>query len=232
MIKKLIAASLLALTSTTAAAQCTKDTDCKGDRICVEGSCVDASPSQSSPAPQGRLSEVEGLELRGAQSKASTGLMLAGGTLLAGLGTAATNGEGDAPKALGGMTLVLAGAATPIAASASSRARQVAQARGIHLPQSTARLTAWSGYGLSMGLGTAVFAAGLSDQEISNGLILSLTALGALSATTMALDARSTVAAIEASTSQATLPAPLRPSAQLTASATRDGAVLGVVGSF
>src|SRR4051812_13033772 len=33
-----------------AAAQCTKDTDCKGDRICSAGECVDA-PTQVTAAP-------------------------------------------------------------------------------------------------------------------------------------------------------------------------------------
>jgi len=241
MFSKLITLTVLALGSTAAFAQCTKDTDCKGDRICVQGSCVAPQPSQGaqSPAQQpsstpttGALTQVEGLELQQARNKARTSLLLAGGTLLTGLGTAATNGSGDAPKVLGGMTLALAGAATPIAAGGNSQARRLAATRGVQLPASTARITAWTGYGLTMGLGTAVLAAGLSDAEISNGLILSLTALGALSATTMALDTMTTVSAVEAAQATAARPARRRPTAHLTASATRQGAMLGLVGTF
>jgi hypothetical protein len=31
-----------------ASAECTKDTDCKGDRVCVRGTCEDQAPSRSS----------------------------------------------------------------------------------------------------------------------------------------------------------------------------------------
>jgi hypothetical protein len=31
--------------------QCSKDMDCKGNRICVKGACVDPSPSSSTPSP-------------------------------------------------------------------------------------------------------------------------------------------------------------------------------------
>jgi hypothetical protein len=42
------ALALTALFTGEAAAQCTKDTDCKGDRICQDGSCVAVAPA---PAP-------------------------------------------------------------------------------------------------------------------------------------------------------------------------------------
>lgn len=37
------------LVAQPARAQCTKDTDCKGSRVCNQGACVDASPSQQTP---------------------------------------------------------------------------------------------------------------------------------------------------------------------------------------
>ncbi len=44
---------VLALASGNAAAQCTKDTDCKGDRICSGGECVEsAAPAASPPRPK------------------------------------------------------------------------------------------------------------------------------------------------------------------------------------
>ncbi len=241
MLNQIIAMSSLMLLSAPAFAQCTKDTDCKGDRICVEGTCTapstTASPATAPTAPAPRATTqiptgVDRLELQQARSKAKTSLIMAGGTLLTGLGTAATNGAGDAPKVLGGITLGLAGAATPVAAGGSSQARRLALSRGVTLKPSTARATAWTGYGLTMGLGTVVFAAGLSEAIISNELILSLTALGALSSATMALDTLATVSAIEAQSPTTRRPKRLTPTASLTASATADGAMMGLVGTF
>lgn len=37
--------------ASSAAGQCTKDTDCKGSRVCVAGSCVDAGPADHSAEP-------------------------------------------------------------------------------------------------------------------------------------------------------------------------------------
>ncbi|HEY3495547.1 MAG TPA: hypothetical protein VGK73_12710 [Polyangiaceae bacterium] len=36
--------------SATVHAQCTKDTDCKGERVCEEGACVPGSPAPAAPA--------------------------------------------------------------------------------------------------------------------------------------------------------------------------------------
>jgi len=41
----------------TSLAQCTKDTDCKGNRICVEGACVDASSTT------GEVSDLQNMAL-------------------------------------------------------------------------------------------------------------------------------------------------------------------------
>jgi hypothetical protein len=47
-----VAALLLALSSTGLAAQCHKDTDCKGDRVCEDGTCVEPPPGViPEPAP-------------------------------------------------------------------------------------------------------------------------------------------------------------------------------------
>ena len=37
--------------SRDARAECTTDIECKGDRICVDGACVDPAPAVASPAP-------------------------------------------------------------------------------------------------------------------------------------------------------------------------------------
>ncbi|HEY8211436.1 MAG TPA: hypothetical protein VIG99_28325 [Myxococcaceae bacterium] len=48
LLRVLVAVSVLAVPG-VALAQCTKDTECKGDRVCERGACV--SPSERAPAP-------------------------------------------------------------------------------------------------------------------------------------------------------------------------------------
>jgi hypothetical protein len=43
--------SVFVLGASSAAGQCTKDTDCKGNRICVNGACVDPGPSVNAAEP-------------------------------------------------------------------------------------------------------------------------------------------------------------------------------------
>jgi hypothetical protein len=232
-------AILVGLTgSLNAHAQCADDMGCKGDRICVNSECVappnstEVAPTASTPLKTGSLTEVQDLQLSQAQAKATTGLVLGAGTLLMGAATAATNGSGTAPKVLGGLTLALAGMATPIAAAGGGQARRVGRNNGRTMRASSSNIVGWSGYGASMGLGLAVFAAGLNDAEISNGLILSITALGSLSSLTMALDTYSTIQAVKSDDSSARNDQRNRPAAQLAAAVTHKGATVGIVGRF
>ena len=179
------------------------------------------------------LSEVQQMELGQSISAAQTSLYLSGGTLAMGLATMATNGAGTAPRVLGGATLLLAGISTPVAASAGSRARRVGSMRGIYSPASTNRMIAWGGYGLTMGLGTAVFAAGLSEADISNELIFSLTALSSLSTIAMAQDSMSSIRlAGQPSAAEAAALSPARPEVYFTAAAVPGQASVGLVGRF
>lgn len=47
--RALLVASLVLFSAAKASAQCTKDTDCKGDRVCEDGKCT--SPAALPPAP-------------------------------------------------------------------------------------------------------------------------------------------------------------------------------------
>jgi len=58
----LAATALALLWSSHASAQCTKDTDCRGDRICQQGTCVSPAPpppNVSAPAPGPAAAPVE-----------------------------------------------------------------------------------------------------------------------------------------------------------------------------
>jgi hypothetical protein len=180
------------------------------------------------------LSEIQHLELSQSLSTAQTSLYLGGGTVVMGLATIATNGAGTAPRVFGGATLLLAGASTPMAASAGSRARRVASMRGIHTPSSSSRMLAWGGYGLTMGLGTAVFAAGLSEADISSRLIFSLTALSGLSTIAMAQDSMASIrlAAQPTTQEEAATVRPAGPEIHFTAAVLPGQASVGLIGSF
>jgi hypothetical protein len=41
-------------TTPTSGAGCSKDTDCKGDRICVQGQCADPKAAAGAPTPTAR----------------------------------------------------------------------------------------------------------------------------------------------------------------------------------
>jgi hypothetical protein len=77
-------AASVALWSSFARAQCTKDTECKGERICNQGVCQTALAAQPLVAPA-RASTAVAPAARA--RRRSTGLMV-GGIVLASLGTA------------------------------------------------------------------------------------------------------------------------------------------------
>lgn len=64
---------LFLLTSSIARADCSKDTDCKGNRICDEGRCVAPEPSQRSASehsePEGRAAGRVGVSFVGEDDK-------------------------------------------------------------------------------------------------------------------------------------------------------------------
>lgn len=76
-------AASFALWSGAARAQCTKDTECKGDRICNQGVCQTAPLAQPLAAPARASAIAPAARAR----RRSTGLMV-GGIVLTSLGTA------------------------------------------------------------------------------------------------------------------------------------------------
>jgi hypothetical protein len=54
---------LLSVVTPIATAQCTKDTDCKGNRVCVKGGCVDPAAHDATPSRSSDLSRAEAKRL-------------------------------------------------------------------------------------------------------------------------------------------------------------------------
>jgi hypothetical protein len=62
-----------------AAAQCTKDVDCKGDRVCVEGACAAPAPVVApATAPQPQVVVVDPKRVPPKTKRQSTGLFVLG----------------------------------------------------------------------------------------------------------------------------------------------------------
>lgn len=85
--------SLLCL-GRAATAECTKDTDCKGSRICEQGQCVASNEPVESPvthveSPRETPRELRGSAVRGGTHRRSTGLMVTGIVLTAAGGISA-----------------------------------------------------------------------------------------------------------------------------------------------
>lgn len=58
-IGSLVLCTSLFMASSPASAQCAKDTDCKGDRVCEAGRCVGSSASRGDPVPPARPPTTE-----------------------------------------------------------------------------------------------------------------------------------------------------------------------------
>mgnify|MGYP007063378153 CR=1 FL=1 len=222
-------------------AQCANDMDCKGDRICVDNACADPTTEATSttgqpartPATVTTLTDVDRMELERARSKAGTALGLAAGTVLFGVATAATNnGDPIAPQVLGTITLGLSAVATPIAAGGGKQARRIGRSMGLDVDPDITTVTGWTGYGIGMGLGTVVLAAGLPGAYIDSGLILSLTALGSASAMAMSFDTKAVVLKVEEAGASARIQQP-RVQTRFVAGLHPDGGgTIGWVGTF
>jgi len=145
----------LLLCSAAAQAGCEKDTDCKGDRICLGGEC--RAPAPAAFAPQAR-------DVRAGWSKGAgiTGLVLA--PIVLGLFTAAAvtlpdkNGSAIPAAPLGGAGLVLHIVAGGIAGGGAGSARGVKHNLGL-------LISGWALYGLSILYTALEFAIGYAIAE-------------------------------------------------------------------
>ena len=197
-----LVAVVAALGAASASAQCTKDTDCKGERICAKGECV--APQGTAAATPAPLPAVAPAPLAPAPSAVDfanrpmllkpshwahpagvTGLVM--GSLVVGFGvlSAVFNGDTVPSVSMGVLALLCGAIGAPIVAIGGSSARFDDSVTG----SPGTRVVGWVGYGLAMALGAVMVVLGIEGVTFTNGLILAVAGLGASSLACLAVDA-------------------------------------------
>jgi hypothetical protein len=208
---------------------CSKDADCKGNRICEQSVCVE--PRSAAPVtPERPLSD--GWALGGG----IMGLVTVAPFTGLGIAAALTNEDTIPSVPLGGSATVLAAIVSPLVFGSGRSARRGAMVRGVV----GLRVTGWVSYGLCLGNAIVMIALGLSDVFVPSWEIVLATVIGDISLISFSIDAlvshKQAKRAIEAqvgnvskSDSFLTLSpavAPVKSESGVT------GGVLGLVGSF
>ncbi|MGI5864360.1 MAG: dickkopf-related protein [Myxococcales bacterium] len=193
-------AGLLAL-SAPARAQCTKDTDCKGDRICINGACTSPAPAPSpysapapaptsyttAPAPYAQPAPAYAPRpMRTGWATGAGALGIASGVLVFGLalGAEALNGTDEAlPVGIAATTLFAA--MSPVVAGGAGSARSDPRVDGLL----GMRILGWTTYGLGMANALVLVAIGLADGSPDTGLITLAGGLGLVSLVSLSIDA-------------------------------------------
>lgn len=185
-----------------ARAECGADNDCKGDRVCEQGVCVDPKPSAPAalPAPPRvtALSQADVDALGRARSLGRAGMWIGIAGAPFALGAALLNGSGDLPILLGGVAAASVGAAVPVGMSGGSVARAVGKQHGIRVSTGGLRPVVWIGYGCTLAAATGMITIGILDGYVPTELILSTTALGTVTAIGTSIDASSAARQVEA----------------------------------
>ena len=191
--------------------ECTKDTDCKGDRICHNGTCmapedaktpVVVTPAKPAPqpAPQPVLTMAPAVGIpnmhggtarlvRTTRAGATAGYVGAISTGAFGALSAATAGESyGLSLGSGSLALLSTVIATPIAATPGQQVRQYMRANGAFVPTSGYAIAGWTTYTLAVVNGAGLVVIGAAE-EVPAGLIVSCSLLGMASSLLMAADA-------------------------------------------
>jgi hypothetical protein len=171
----LVLAALLALPG-TARAQCVKDTDCKGDRICSAGSCVDAAPR----------AQVKVWALSAGASGVVSGGLTLGMAFAADILPRENPEDPIPPIAIGGTYLLTTIIQGPIIAAGGRSARVAAGVDG----ERGARVGGWIFYGVGIASFPAIVVYGFSQEgPPPPGWILGSGLACALSQALLAVDA-------------------------------------------
>ena len=148
-----------------------KDTDCKGDRICVEEECVDPPAGSAVTAPTEPRADPH--ELRYARSAIGQSAGLGGlgwglggagfvsGLAAVGLGIA----DEDGWQGAAGASILLFGVAVPIAGGSGARARAGLARIGVPSHGAGGRITAWIFYISGMTFAAAAIGLGIADVD-------------------------------------------------------------------
>ncbi len=167
--------------------------DCKGDRICDSGECIDPNGTKpSAPAPG--VSGDTAAKLDSINSNIAAGYVGASGTLL--FGIAATALEEEPATITGAIALLSIGVSLPIASGGGVKARRVGRAAGVKVPSLALPIVAWVAYGVTVAEGSALVAIGFTGGYVPKELIITTVATGFGATMAMSADAKFSRAAV------------------------------------
>ena len=173
-------------------AGCTKDTDCKGTRICEEGICVEGGALPAPPSEDVRPRHTR----RGSgwgRGAGILGYVGAGAALLLAAGSEFTKAEQIPSLPLGVAATGLIAALGPVVFSGGASSRRALESDGIM----GMRIAGWIAYGLSLTNAVGLVALGVAEIEPVDGLILITGAVGSAGLLMLALDAAASAAGVE-----------------------------------
>lgn len=157
---------------------CSKDTDCKGNRVCEQNVCVE--PRSAAPVtPERPLSD--GWALGGA----IMGLVIVAPVTGLGIASALTNDNTVPSVPLGGSATVLTAIVSPLVFGSGRSARRGAMVRGVV----GLTVTGWVTYGLCLGNAIVMIALGLSDVFVPSWEIVLATVMADVSLISFSIDA-------------------------------------------
>ena len=111
------------LFSAQAKAGCETDMDCKGDRVCNQGVCMDPKSSGTEAAKTNGITEAQGFELERARAKARIGYGGAIATAALGASSLLLYDDDISSILLGAGALITAGITVPMASGGGASAR-------------------------------------------------------------------------------------------------------------
>jgi hypothetical protein len=165
--------------------QCTRDVECKGERVCINGECVEPAVKSNAIATSGSSETSDNNGSAGwAFGAAITGYVCAPIILGLGISSAATTGE-DPSLALGISAFSVGVVALPIISVGGLSARSGTKARGAP----GLRIPGYIAYGLALANGAVLVGLGIADVTMPAAPIITCSVLGAAGCVLMATDA-------------------------------------------
>ena len=177
---------------------CLSDMECKGERICSAGQCVD--PGTSTPATSPKWKAPAPAEQSWASDAALYGFIGAGATLGLAIASYSTWEDTGTSIALGSVATLVGGITGPITAAGADSARAHG-ARGNPVLQNAG----WVAYTLSMLNAVTLIALSAADESPAGWLTLTTGSMGAMGLAFFAADAQAAANDLKASAPNANL---------------------------